>query len=347
MKTIKDIAKIAKVSAGTVDRVLHDRGGVSEKTKKLVKKIIEDYGFEPNLIARNLKLNREYNLIVLIPFSDESSPFWKYPKKGMHKAIKEVSNFGAKVDVHYFDQYDPSSFEKELIKVLSIKNADGLVLSPHFVHESSKHKILFDQLKIPYIFINTDMEGFNNTSFVGQDSFKSGYLSARLFDISQTKGSTILVMEAMGEIENYQGLANRLKGFRKYFENNPTSSLTIETLEIPKFGSNITKALTKKLITSNNIRGIFVPSIKINLIGKYLEEFEIEMDTVVGYDLTVDNLKYLESGAISFLIGQEPFNQGYNSVKLLFDHLAYNVPLKNKYMSPIQVIMRENLEYYI
>ena len=35
--TIKDIAIKAKVSTGTVDRVIHDRGGVSkEKKKKLL-----------------------------------------------------------------------------------------------------------------------------------------------------------------------------------------------------------------------------------------------------------------------------------------------------------------------
>ncbi|MDO5968895.1 LacI family DNA-binding transcriptional regulator [Flavivirga aquimarina] len=347
MKTIKDIAKLANISAGTVDRVLHNRGGVSEKTKKLVNQIIKDSGFEPNLIGRNLKLNKEYNLVVLIPFSNEDSPFWIFPKQGIEKAIKEVSHFGAKVDVRYFDQYDPKSFEKELVAVLSLEGVDGLIISPHFVKESIKHKNLFKKLKVPYTFINTDLDGFNNASFVGQDSFKSGYLSAKLFDISQTKESTILIITALQEIENYHILDSRIKGFRKYFEEKPSSLLKIETLEIAKFGENITKDLTKKLITNNDIKGIFVPSIKINIVAEYLDEFEIEMDTVVGYDLTIDNLKYLKSGVITFLIGQEPFNQGYNSVKLMFDHLAHNTDLKSKYISPIHVIVKENSEYHI
>ncbi len=347
LMTIKDIARLAKVSAGTVDRVLHNRGGVSEKTKKLVTQIIEDRGFEPNLIGRNLKLNKEYKIIALIPFSNDNSPFWKYPKEGMHKAIKEVSNFGAKVDVHYFDQFDSASFEKKLLNVLSNTNVDGLIISPHFVKESIKHKKRFEALKVPYIFINTDLDGYNNISYVGQDSFKSGYISAKLFDVTQTKGSTILVMEAMKELDNYHILNSRLKGFRKYFEEHPSSSLNIETLEIGGVEENIAKKITKKLIDNNSIKGIFVPSIKINLVARYLDEFDIEMDTVVGYDLTVDNLKYLQTDVISFLIGQEPFNQGYNSIKLMFDHLAYNIDLKNQYLSPIQVILKENAEYYL
>lgn len=344
--TIKDIAKLANVSPGTVDRVLHKRGGVSEKTKKSINKIIVDSGFKPNLIGRNLKLNKEYNLAALIPFSDENSPFWKHPKDGMFKAIDEVSNFGGKVKVHFFDQYNAASFEKKLLNVLSLKNIDGLIISPHFVKESIKHRERFQNLKIPYIFINTDLEGFNNISYVGQDSFKSGYISAKLFDVSQTEESTILVMEAMQELESYYILDSRLQGFKKYFEEHPSSTLSIEILEIGGGEENLSKNLTKKLIKNNNIRGVFVPSIKINLVAQFLEEFDVNMDTVIGYDLSIDNLKYLNADIISFLIGQEPFSQGYNSIKLMFDHLAYNIDLKSKYLSPIQVILKENAEYY-
>jgi LacI family transcriptional regulator len=344
--TIKDIAKQANISTGTVDRVLHNRGGVSEKTTRLVNKIIEHSGFKPNLIGRNLKLSKEYILVVLIPFSNEESPFWKYPKWGIEKAIKEVSQFGAKVNLRYFNQFDPKSFEKELVAILTLKDIDGLIISPHFVKESIKHKNLFKKLKVPYIFINTDLDGFNNASFVGQDSFKSGYLSAKLFDISQTRESTVLVMQTDRELEDHHILDSRVKGFKKYFEENSSSTLKIETLEVIKFGENITKDITKKLIKNNNIKGIFVPSIKINIVAEYLEKFEIEMDTVIGYDLSDDNLKYLKAGIITFVIGQEPLNQGYNSIKLMFDHLAHNMELKSKYISPIHVIVKENSEYY-
>ncbi|MDA0937087.1 MAG: LacI family DNA-binding transcriptional regulator, partial [Bacteroidetes bacterium] len=44
--TIKDIAKEANVSAGTVDRVLHDRGGVSPKTEAKIRKILTQKKFK-------------------------------------------------------------------------------------------------------------------------------------------------------------------------------------------------------------------------------------------------------------------------------------------------------------
>ena len=56
MKTyrIKDIASMAGVSAGTVDRVLHNRGRVSEEALKKVKKALKKIDYQPNLIARSL-----------------------------------------------------------------------------------------------------------------------------------------------------------------------------------------------------------------------------------------------------------------------------------------------------
>ena len=42
--TITEIAKKSGVSIGTVDRVLHNRGKVSEKTKLAVEAVIEKYG---------------------------------------------------------------------------------------------------------------------------------------------------------------------------------------------------------------------------------------------------------------------------------------------------------------
>ena len=38
---IKDIAAMAGVSVGTVDRVLHNRGDVSEKSRKKVEQVLE------------------------------------------------------------------------------------------------------------------------------------------------------------------------------------------------------------------------------------------------------------------------------------------------------------------
>ena len=53
---IKDIASMDNVSIGTVDRILHNREGVSPTTLKKILQIIEDTGYTKNIMASRLKL---------------------------------------------------------------------------------------------------------------------------------------------------------------------------------------------------------------------------------------------------------------------------------------------------
>jgi len=64
---IKDIATLAGVSTGTVDRVLHKRGRVSKAAEEKVRKILDEIDYKPNPIARSLGSNKKYKIIALIP----------------------------------------------------------------------------------------------------------------------------------------------------------------------------------------------------------------------------------------------------------------------------------------
>ena len=56
--TIKDIAELAGVSKGTVDRVIHKRGKVSSKALEQVNKVLDQIEYKPNPIAKSLKNNK-------------------------------------------------------------------------------------------------------------------------------------------------------------------------------------------------------------------------------------------------------------------------------------------------
>ena len=59
---IVDIAKMAGVSVGTVDRVIHNRGRVSEENRKKVQAILEMVNYQPNLMARSLEIGKSTRL---------------------------------------------------------------------------------------------------------------------------------------------------------------------------------------------------------------------------------------------------------------------------------------------
>lgn len=61
---IVDIAKMAGVSVGTVDRVIHNRGRVSEENRKKVQAILEMVHYQPNLMARSLASKKQYHFVA-------------------------------------------------------------------------------------------------------------------------------------------------------------------------------------------------------------------------------------------------------------------------------------------
>jgi LacI family transcriptional regulator len=71
--TIRDIAALAKVSKGTVSRVLNDGAGVGEETRKRVLKLINDLDYQPNAAAQGLAAKRTFNIGVIIPHTGNYS----------------------------------------------------------------------------------------------------------------------------------------------------------------------------------------------------------------------------------------------------------------------------------
>ncbi|NLZ44870.1 MAG: LacI family transcriptional regulator, partial [Clostridia bacterium] len=77
--TIQDIADLAKVSKGTVSRVINGGPGVGAETRKRILKLIEELDYQPNASAQGLASRRSYNIGVIIPHTGSysmSTTYW-------------------------------------------------------------------------------------------------------------------------------------------------------------------------------------------------------------------------------------------------------------------------------
>lgn len=63
---IKDIARLANVSTGTVDRVLHNRGEVSAKSREKVEKVLKEINYQPNIYASALASKKKIHICYII-----------------------------------------------------------------------------------------------------------------------------------------------------------------------------------------------------------------------------------------------------------------------------------------
>ena len=95
--TIKDIARMAGVSAGTVDRVLHNRGDVSPKSKAKVQKVLDEIHYQPNVFAIGLAAKKKYSFLCLIPYYIEHD-YWHSVVGGIERARQELRPFNVGID---------------------------------------------------------------------------------------------------------------------------------------------------------------------------------------------------------------------------------------------------------
>ncbi len=94
MATIKDVAKLAKVSPSTVSRVIADNKRISAATKARVKKVIEELKYHPNMIARSLITRSSQTLGLVLSRSADSAfsnPFFPEVIRGISTVTQKIS----------------------------------------------------------------------------------------------------------------------------------------------------------------------------------------------------------------------------------------------------------------
>ena len=65
--SLHDVAREAGVSLATVDRVLHGRAGVRERTVERVNAVVQQLGYRPDPAAARLARNRSVHIVFVLP----------------------------------------------------------------------------------------------------------------------------------------------------------------------------------------------------------------------------------------------------------------------------------------
>ena len=339
-----DIAEKAGVSIGTVDRVLHNRGEVSEETRDKILKIIRDFDYRPNILASSLASKKVITFASLTPWAPDKDSFWSKPQEGIDKAINQLQQYGVRLQQFHFKMEDPETFTKEAEKILEL-SPDGILLAPWAKREALKFTLELDHRVIPYVFIDSNLKAANPISFIVQNSVQSGYLAAKLIDYGIATQSNILVIHITRDLQNSEHLLNREKGFLDYFETVKNKAHHIIKIEVPNNETEIANKLNSCILENKSIAAVFVTNSKVHLVAGFFDLMN-DRPKIIGYDLIQKNIDLLFSSKIDFLLNQKPESQGYVATHLLFDQIVRKEKVKNANYTSIDIITKENIEYY-
>jgi LacI family transcriptional regulator len=344
---IKDIAILAGVSIGTVDRVLHDRGEVSEKTRERVKSILKETHYSPNVMAQVLKSKKSYHIVSLLPEPTVVNSYWHKHPIGMLKAVEELALFPLQLSEVNFDMECEDDFQKKTDQVLEM-HPDGVLLAPIFKTQSTQFCNKLTASKIPFVFIDGYIENAGFLAYIGENVYKSGKVAGQLIDLVTDEHKDILVVNIARNLHNVHHLKNRTEGFLSYFENSCRNTGKKLSINVPEPEIRVlTGEMDKILEKYPNIGAIFISGSKSYLIAKYIEDKGLHSVNVIGYDLLDENVNFLKSGITRFLIGQRPEEQTYRGIKKLFEYLSANkVPEKFEYL-PVDIVTSENVDFFV
>lgn len=303
--------------------------------------------YQPNILASTLASKKTFSFALLFPEPISPEAYWNKPMIGVRKAFQEIQQYGININIHLFKQSDPLTFKNEADLILK-DNPEGVVLAPFFSRESKEFILELKIRNIPYIFIDSNLKDSDKISYIGQDSFQSGMLAAKLLDYSIPENSSILILHFAKQLDNMNHLVQREKGFYEYFQSiNQNEKRNLITLEIPDPNDPAETDIIRTTIQSKpEIKGIFVTNSQVYYLGRILEQLELTGIRVIGHDLINENITFLKKGVVDFLICQRPEEQGYRAIISLFEYLILKKEVNNENYTSIDIITKENLDYY-
>lgn len=343
--TIKDIARMAGVSAGTVDRVLHNRGDVSPKSRDKVQKVLDEIDYQPNVFAIGLAAKKKYVITCVIPSYTEHD-YWHSVAIGIERAYQELRPFNVSVNFLYYKHGNRTSFAEACRKV-GKTGVDAVLLAPNFHDLTLGLLKLLKEQHIPYVFVDFNIEEASALKYIGQDSYKSGYIAAKILMRNHSEGQELALFfsnnkENPAEIQ----MQRRLNGFMQYITEEHAGMVTHDVI-LNKTDLAQNKEVLESFFRSHpqvTLGAVF--NSRVYQVGNYLKETGRSMTGLIGYDLLQNNVSLLKSGEVTYLIGQRPELQGYCGVKSLCDYMVFKKSIKPVKYMPIDILMKENIDFY-
>ena len=344
--TIFDVARRAGVSKGTVDRVLHNRGEVSEKTVRKVRKAIEETGYEPNLYASLLATRTPFVIACLLPEIQQGT-YWEKINRGLVQGGDQVSALNVRVRMFYYDQYDSESFSAAASDVLE-SNPSGVILPPLFPEAAAGLAASLRSRGIPYAFVDSRIEDPGYLAYFGMPMYGSGVLCAALLTermAAEDVREALMVRISRGDRSD--PTVERRAGFNDYMtEHFPACRLDSLTVS-PDDPDGIDAALDAYFEAHPDVKLVVMCNSRVHLLGRWLAAHKDPARRVIGFDDLDANVAMLRNSDVSILITRRTEKQSADAVSTLSDYiLMRRRPDSRDNYAHMDILTRFNIENY-
>ncbi|KLI24166.1 LacI family DNA-binding transcriptional regulator [Brachyspira hyodysenteriae] len=343
MATIREIAKLAGVSIGTVDRALNNRGRIDHDVEQKILDIAKSLNYKPDKIAKSLAIRKKKFKIAAV-LNTYNNLFFEDVIRGIEIAGKEIKEFGMSIIIKRCKDFDADN-QLELIEEAINEGANAMAIVA-INDERVKNKIseLYNN-NFPIVLLNSFVDSKDCIAYVGCNYDLAGEIAASLLNIiSNGNNINLLVFsnnfnKMLGNKKRVDSLVSRLNS--DYKNVNVQSIIEMEkdnNLNFDKSKNNLLKHMDTDVVICP---GAETSKYVINAIKELGLYNKIKIITYDCSDVVKEGL--LDRGIVAS-ITQNPKEQGYRAIKVLFEYLlTKTIPDKRYTYIETQVIFRENL----
>ncbi len=338
--TIKDIAKAANVSRGTVDRALNDRDGVNPEVAAQIKSIASELGYKPNTIAKALA-TRGKPLRLDVILNSVGNPFFDKVWDGVRDAGESLSDFGIDLKIHKMRGYDPAEQLRKL-RDLRERGIDGLILTP------VSSTVIRDELNemissgIQVVCCNLDIPDVNYQAYVGCDYFCSGQTAGGIIGMTSHGDVNMGIITSSHALYYHE---MRVKGCESVLAEKFPNVHICEYIEAGDDEDISYQEVRRMLRRNDKIDTLYF--VTGGTTGGLRAIHELQMEDrlrVFAFDQIPAVIEDLKTGLVIATIDQQPFVQGASSVRILFDAImSKKSPAGKKIYTELNIKNRYNL----
>ncbi|MFC0471760.1 LacI family DNA-binding transcriptional regulator [Halalkalibacter kiskunsagensis] len=333
--TIKDIAKLANVSIGTVSNVMNGKGRFSEETRKKIEKIIKQSNYMPNVAARSLRDKFNPLIAMVVPFAPRGeiivNPFFAQLISGVESGARDRKFHVIVTGVK--DEPD--------LSFLLEKNINGLIVFG--ANDSPKLVADIKKLQLPTVYMDSYLSD-GDLYQVGLNDEMGGYLATKYL-LGLGHRAIAVISGPICEVKKVKTIGQaRLSGYRKALEEAGIEfnrNLVLENEFSVEGGYHSAQQIMQLNDRATAVFAFSDMAAMGLLKGFYDLGISVPDDiSVMGFDDLYFS-EYLTPGLTT--VRQDIDGRGQSAVKLLIDQIENKSNLEGKHIiSPVSLKVRQS-----
>ena len=336
--TIDDVARVAGVSAATVDRVLNERSGVRSVTISKVQDAIAQLGYVRDTAAANLARQRIYRLLFILP--DTSNGFIRSLQRELDIQKNRLTHERTGIEYVNVSPFDPAALV-EVLDQLNPADTDGVAV---FGPESAAVNEAVGRASergIVVVALVADLPGSSCDHFVGIDNVAAGRTAAKLQGRFMAGKGEILVLTGSHLARDHN---ERLSGFEALITEEFPSLKVVTSIEGRDDNDVVQDLLPAVFKQHPNISGIYSAAAGNRGLIRYLQDTGRHQDfVIVAHELTDNSQAALRDGIFDAVISQDSGHLIRSATRLLKATADRNSFDRTQERIRIDIYLRENM----